>query len=131
MEALIRVGVIGVIAVILAAVLKKSSKELAILLTLAACAIMAVMAAELIDPILSFFSKLRGFAGLDGELLTPVLKTIGIGLLAQLCATVCSDAGENAVAKLIELCAAVLSIYVCLPLLEAVLQMMETMGGGG
>ena len=106
METLIRVGVIGVIAVILAAVLRKSSKELAILLTLAACAIMAVMAAELIDPILSFFSKLRGFAGLDGELLTPVLKTIGIGLLAQLCATVCSDAGENAVAKLIELCAA-------------------------
>ena len=36
METLIRVGVIGVVAVILAAVLKKSSKELAILLTLAA-----------------------------------------------------------------------------------------------
>lgn len=131
METLVRVGVIGVVAVILAAVLKKSSKELAILLTLAACAIMAVMGMQLLDPILSFFGKLRCFAGLDGELLTPVLKTIGIGLLSQLCANVCSDAGETAVAKLVELCAAVLSIYVCLPLLEAVLEMMETMGGRG
>ena len=131
METLVRVGVIGVVAVILAAVLKKSSKELAILLTLAACAIMAVMGMQLLDPILSFFAKLRGFAGLDSELLTPVLKTIGIGLLSQLCANVCSDAGETAVAKLVELCAAVLSIYVCLPLLEAVLEMMEPMGGRG
>ena len=131
METLIRVGVIGVVAVILAAVLKKSSKELAILLTLAACSIMAVMGMQLLDPILSFVGKLRGFAGQDSELLTPVLNTIGIGLLAQLCANVCSDAGETAVAKLVELCAAVLSIYVCLPLLEAVLEMMQTMGGRG
>lgn len=131
METLVRVGVVGVVAAIFAAVLKKNSKELAILLTLAACAMIALLAAELTEPILRFFSKLRGFAGLDSELLSPVLKTIGIGLLAQLCANVCADAGENAVAKLIELCAAVLSIYISLPLLEAVLQMIETMGGNG
>lgn len=126
-----KIAVIGVSAVIFATVLKKSSGELAILLTLAACAVMALTALSLMEPILSFFTKLRGFAGLDSELLAPVLKAIGIGLLSQLCADVCLDAGESAVAKLIGSCATILSLYVCLPLLEAVLEMIQTMGGTG
>lgn len=131
MEILIRVGVMGIIAVIFASVLKKNGAELSILLTLAACILSAVTATELIAPIQSFLSRLRDFTGLEEELMTPVLKTVGIGILSQLCATVCDDAGEGAIAKMIELTAALLSIYVCLPLMEAVLEMIRTVGGKG
>ncbi len=35
--------------------------------------------------------KLRNLAGLDKALMTPMLKTIGIGILTQISATVCAD----------------------------------------
>ena len=47
--------------------------------------------------------------------------------MTQLTASVCADAGESTVARLIELCGSVLGIYTALPLLEAVLSLLRTM----
>lgn len=126
----IQAAVIGVITVIVASLLKKTSRELALLLSIAACILISLILLQLAKPVVDFFSKLRDLAGLDKNLMTPMLKTLGIGLLTQLCATVCADAGENAVANLIELCGGILALYVALPLLEAVIDMVQTMSGG-
>ena len=72
-------------------------------------------------------AELRQLAGLEPALLQPLLRTVGIGLLTQLTASVCADAGESTVARLIELCGSVLGIYTALPLLEAVLSLLRTM----
>ena len=100
---------------------------LALLLTLAACAAMTVSIVRLAEPVVSFLSELRQLAGLEPALLQPLLRTVGIGLLTQLTASVCADAGESTVARLIELCGSVLGIYTALPLLEAVLSLLRTM----
>ena len=83
---------------------------------------------QLAEPVVDFLKKLRNISGLDEALMQPLLKTVGIGLLTQISANVCADAGENAIAKLIEVCGGVLALYVSIPLLEAVLQMMEGLG---
>ena len=95
--------------------------------TLAACAAMTVSIVRLAEPVVSFLSELRQLAGLEPALLQPLLRTVGIGLLTQLTASVCADAGESTVARLIELCGSVLGIYTALPLLEAVLSLLRTM----
>ena len=130
MQELIQVSVIGVVTVVFAALLKKNSRELALLLTIAACVLMGILIVRMVEPVLSFLAKLRNLAGVDAELMTPLLKTVGIGLLTQLSASVCTDAGESAIAKLIELCGSILAIYAALPLLEAVIDMIQRMGGG-
>ena len=130
MAQFIQAAVIGVMTVIIASLLKKTSRELALLLSISACILISLILLQLAKPVVDFFSKLRELAQLDKALMTPMLKTIGIGLLTQLCATVCSDAGENAVANLIELCGGILALYVALPLLEAVIDMVQSMSGG-
>lgn len=130
MDALIRVAVIGVVTVVLVTLIRKSNAELALLLTIAACVLMAITAVRLIEPVISFFEKLQTLSGLEDELLAPLLKSVGIGIVTQLCAAFCKDAGENAIAQLIELCGGGLAIYVALPLLEAVIDMIRTMMGG-
>lgn len=131
MQSLLQVAVVGLLAVIFASLLRKSSKELAIVLTLAACAVIGIILLQLAEPLLSFLKKLRHISGLDEALMQPLLKTIGIGLLTQISANVCTDAGEGAIAKLIEVCGGIIALYVSIPLLEAVLEMMEVLGGGG
>lgn len=130
MEIFLKAAAIALVTVVLTALLKKQSKELALLLTLAACMLIGVFLVQLAEPLVDFLSKLRNLAGLDKSLMTPLLKTIGIGLLTQISANVCNDAGESAIAKLIEICGGVLALYVALPLLEAVLDLMEQMSGG-
>ena len=129
MELFLQAAAIAVITVVLTSLLKKTNRELALLLTLAACILIGVFFMRLAEPIVDFLSKLRNLAGLDKTLMTPMLKTIGIGFLTQISATVCADAGENAIAKLVEICGGVLALYVALPLLEAVLDMVEQMSG--
>ncbi|MBQ6431625.1 MAG: stage III sporulation protein AD [Oscillospiraceae bacterium] len=122
--------VIGIVTVLLSAMLRKSSRELGILLTLAACVLIGLLLIQLAEPVVEFLAKLRNIAGLDKTLTEPILKTIGIGLITQIGATVCADAGENAIAKMIEVCGGILALYVSLPLLEAVLSLIDTMSGG-
>lgn len=131
MQELLQVAVVGIIAALMATMLKKHSAETALLLSLAACLLIALMLVNMTKPVLSFLSELRELTGLDSALMTPMLKAVGIGLLTQISATVCTDAGQSAIAKLIELCGGIFALYVALPLFEAVIQMMKTMGGGG
>lgn len=130
MGTLIQVAVIGIVTVVLVTLIRRSNAELALLLTIGACVLMALLVLKLVEPVISFLGKLQTLAGLDGALLTPLLKSVGIGIITQLCAAFCTDAGENALARLIELCGGVLAIYIALPLLEAVIDMIRTMTGG-
>ncbi len=128
MQSLLQIAVIGLLAVIFTSLLRKNNKELAIVLSLSVCAVIGVLLVQLAEPVVDFLKKLRNISGLDEALMQPLLKTVGIGLLTQISANVCADAGENAIAKLIEVCGGVLALYVSIPLLEAVLEMMEVLG---
>lgn len=131
MQSLLQAAVIGILAVIFINLFHLKNREMGIVLSLAACVLIAVILLHLADPVITFLKNLRNMAGLDKKLMEPMLKTVGIGLLTQISGTVCSDAGQNAIARLIEICGGILALYVSLPLLEAVLEMMRTMGGAG
>ena len=131
MQTFLQVAVIGLLTVIFTNLLRKNNAEIGIILSLAACFLIAICLLQLAKPLVDFMSRLRALSGLETELLEPLLKTIGIGFLTQISSNVCADAGEKAIAKMIEICGAVLSLYVAIPLMEAVLEMLESMGGGG
>lgn len=130
MEYFIQALIVAVIGIVLGAVIKKSHKELAILLSIACCVMIGIFMIRLFEPILSFLTRLRTMANLEKGLLAPVMKAVGIGILTQITSRICADAGESAVATLVELCGSILALYVALPLLEAVLEMVESMSGG-
>ena len=130
MQTFLQVAVVGLLAVIFTNLLRKNNAEIAVILSLAACFLIGICLIQLAKPLVEFMQRLQGLSGLDQGLLEPLLKTIGIGFLTQISSNVCADAGEKAIAKLIEVSGGVLSLYVALPLLEAVLEMMESIGGG-
>ena len=83
---------------------------------------------RLFRPILSFIEELRELTGLDRSLLDPVLKCLGIGLLSQICVAVCTDAGQNAIGKTIQISGCVLCLYVALPLFRGILSLVSGLG---
>ena len=62
-------------------------------------------------------------AGLDGALLAPLYKGIGVALCARLTAELCRDQGQRALAAKVELCGAVCGLICALPLLQRALSL--------
>lgn len=115
---------------VLAVCVKGRSPELALALSAVCCVGIGLVLVQLAAPILEFVKAMQSFTGLQDALLRPVWKTVGVCLLSQIAAAFCSDAGEQALAKMVELCGSVLCLYLSLPLLQAVYEMIQTMAGG-
>ena len=112
-------------AALLTLVLKKQNPELSLALTLCACALGAGLLVARLKPVLTLASSLAARAELEDRLTAPLWKCLGLGLLTELTATVCADAGQTALARLAELGGGLLCLVVSLPLLQAVLTLIE------
>ena len=86
--------------------------------------------ALLLQPVRNFCSELAQTAGVAEAYLRPVLKCTGIALLTELCAALCRDAGQSALANAVELCGSALVIVLSLPLLTALLALLRSWMGG-
>ena len=72
-----------------------------------------------------FQRELLEWGGLSAELFVPLLKTVGIALISRTGGALCRDAGEGAMAGLVEMAGAFAAILVALPLFRAAWQMLE------
>ncbi len=120
-----RLSALALTAALLTLVVKKQSPELALVLTLCACALGAGLILSYVRPILTLAKSLAERAELDGTLTAPLWKCLGLGLLTEISASVCDDAGQSALAKLVELGGGLLCLVVSLPLLQAVLALIQ------
>lgn len=129
METGLRLCALALMAALLNLTIRKQSPELGLALSLCACVLGAALLLRALTPVLSLARSLAKRAAMEEDLLEPLWKCLGLGLLTELSAAVCADAGQNALAKLIELGGGILCLAAALPLLQAVLALIEELGG--
>lgn len=127
MNTAIKLSVLALAAALLTLLVRKQAPELALVLSLCACILGAAVLLEAMKPLLSLASSLAERAGLEDDLAEPLWKCLGMGLLTEFSAGLCADAGQSALAKLVELGGGVLCLCVALPLLQAVLALIEAL----
>ena len=125
MDQLLRLSALALCAAVAALVLRRHSPDLALLLTLLGCVLGAGLLLSLAKPLYAFVRRLAALTGRSEELLSPLFKCVGIGLLTQLSSALCLDAGETSLSKLVELGGSLLCTLAALPLLEEVLRLIE------
>ena len=118
------------LTVILALALGKQGKETALLITLAACCAVCCFAISYLKPVMEFIEKLRIVGDLDSESLKIMLKTVGIGLTGQIAGMVCADSGNSALAKALQILSAAVILWLSLPLMTRLLELVEEILGG-
>lgn len=124
MELVIQVTGVCVVGALLALVLKKGSPETALLLTLAAAAVVLLFLAGTMEELVAFLEELGTKSGISADLFVPLYKTVGIALVVKVGGSLCRDAGESALASVVETAGAVCALLVALPLLRAVLELL-------
>ncbi|MBQ4574771.1 MAG: hypothetical protein IJA85_06185 [Clostridia bacterium] len=105
--------------------IKQIKPEIAPLVSLSASVIFMTAAAANLLPTVEF---LAGYAdGAMGDYYSYLLKALGIGMIVQTAADICTDAGEGALASKIELLGRAELLLLALPLLKELLTTAEGM----
>lgn len=124
METVAQVTALCVVAALLALILKRGTPELGLLLTLgAAAAVLLALLAQL-GEVVDFLDELAERSGVSPALFAPLYKTIGIAVVVKTGGSLCRDAGETALAGVVETAGAVCALIVTLPLLRNVLSLL-------
>ena len=127
MEELIRIAAVCVIGAVMAVFLKKTAPETGLLLTLAVCVVVMLALLRPLGEIWELVHQMAAWSGVEQEVFEPLLKTVGIALLCRVGTELCRDAGQSAMASLVEMVGAFGAILVALPLFRAVWELLESL----
>ena len=109
--------------------LAKQGKDISLLLSILACAMAVIAAITFINPILSFISKLQVLAQWKNDMLKILLKAVGIGLISEVTALICNDAGNAALGKSLQILATCAILWLSLPLITELVELLEKILG--
>ena len=117
------------IAVILCLYLGKENKGITTLLSLAVCAMIIMISLSFLQPVIEFIHRLQDLANLDNTLLKIILKVVGIGLLTEFSVVICKDAGNESMAKALQILSTVLIIWTSIPVFEILISLLDDILG--
>lgn len=115
----------ALIALILSLILSKQSKDLSLLLTVLVCTIVALAAVHYLSPIVALFQRLQATAKLNQQFMNILLRAVGIGLLAEITGLICTDAGNAALGKTLQLLASTVILWMSVPLFTNIIELIE------
>ena len=77
--------------------------------------------AVMIQPVLTSIYSLAGAYGTAGEYADTVIRSVGVAMLAHVCADICRDCNESTAAGAVILAGKIEIIILCLPMIEKII----------
>ena len=109
------------IAVVLGVTLSRQSQDITLVLSISVCCMVVMVAAVFLTPVMDLIRRLQQLAQLEEGTLNTVLTAVGIGLVGEIAALVCGDAGNAALSKAVQIATASAVLWLSVPLMEELL----------
>lgn len=109
-------------AVLFAALVQKSNKEYALLISLGAAVVLLLLILDQAEPLLRQIQDMASQGALEGEAIKLMLRAIGITVVGQVVSRLCKDAGESALSYTVDLAARGAVLAAALPAVEKILE---------
>lgn len=129
MDVFFRCTAAALVTAVLTMTIRPHSQQIALVLAMVACCMIAWSAVKLLSPVVRFLQQVKLSAQLDDTFVSMLLKIVGIGLLGEICASVCADSGNSAIARCMQLLAVSVILYLSLPLFSSLLELIERILG--
>lgn len=117
------------ITVIICLVLSRQNKDISMLLVICVCCMICSAAMGYYRQIFQFIRKLEYTASLNGDMIAVILKSVGIALLTEITVLICSDSGNAALGKVIQILSSAVMLWLCIPLFSELLELVEKILG--
>ena len=117
------------VAVVLGISMGKQGKDITLLLTILVCCMILTVAITFLQPVIDLIDHLQSLGQLDAEMVHILLKALGIGLLSEIACLICSDAGNASLGKAIHILTACVILWISIPLLNKLLELIDAILG--
>ena len=125
MEWILKLTVTAMATGLFIVMLEKTSPVNALLLSVAATVLFALASASILEPIMSFLRRLERICGVSAVYSGTMIKCLLISLITRLGVSFCKDAGQPGMASMMELAGILASVWIAIPLFDAMLSMLE------
>ena len=117
------------IAVILGLLLS-GNKHFSLMLTMGVCAMVGISAVNYLKPVISLLGQIQEMGGWNKEFFTILLKTVGLGMLTEITVLICTDSGNAALGKMIQLVSNAVILWIAMPLFTGLMELIKEIIGG-
>lgn len=125
MEAVWKVCAIAVLTVILGAAVGKTEKDIAVVLSVAACCVVILAAMGYFSQVLTFLRGINSSLESGNPYLEALVKIAGVALLTELICLISADAGNSSLGKAIQILGNAVILTQSLPILESFFQIVQ------
>ena len=129
MESYWKACAIMILTVVLGAALGKTEKDLSVVLTLAACCIILMVALEYLSDILVFLWELGSGIGDRNPFTGTLLKIAGVALVTEVSSLFSADAGNSSLGKAMQILGNSVILFLSLPILDGFLEIIREILG--
>lgn len=117
------------VAAILWIIVSKQGKEFSLALSIGACCLVLIFVSGYLDPVLVLLARLEQLAGLKSEWISVMLKAVGIGLVTEIGSLICTDAGNTALGKTLQIAGTMVVLWLSVPMMQGLLELLERVLG--
>ncbi len=129
MDIFLKAAVGGLITSVICLTMAKQGKDISVALGICVCCMILAAAMEYLRPVVDFVTRLQALGSLNSQTVEILLKCVGIGFLAEIAGLICTDAGNASLGKTLQIFASVLILWLALPLLDSLLELVESVLG--
>ena len=123
MADVIKIIGIGLLALIIIVILKQYKPEFAIYVSMIAGVLILVLSIQKLTGIINLLQSLANKTYINKRFLSILLKITGIAFITEFAVSICSDAGEKAIASKIEIGSKVIIIAMSIPIITSLLEL--------
>ena len=122
MTDVIKIIGIGLLALIIIVILKQYKPEFAIYVSMIAGVLILVLSIQKLTGIINLLQSLANKTYINKSFLSILLKITGIAFITEFAVSICSDAGEKAIASKIEIGSKIIIISMSVPIISSLLE---------
>ena len=123
MQELTQIIGIGLLTLVIIIILKQYKPEFAIYASIIAGILILVIAFEKMTGIIELLQTISNKTYINKSFLTILIKITGIAFLTEFAVSICSDAGEKAIASKIEIGSKIIIITMSMPIITSLLEL--------
>lgn len=125
MEGYWKAAAVIILTLILGVTIGKTEKDISIVLTVAACCMVSVVAVRYLSEVIEFLWKLGNLSGYQNPFMETLLKITGVAMITELTGFLCCDAGNASLGKAVQILGTSAILFLSLPLFESFLSIIQ------
>lgn len=118
------------LTVILSLSLDKTERDISAVMGIVALCVAACAAVTILNPVLNYLVELQRLFHLPDDLISILMKAVGIALVAELSASICADTGNASLGKMLQILGGAAVLTLSVPMFRTLMTIIKEMIGG-